>query len=197
MAKRHNHYELAFEELLRAGRTPYVAIDEARRSLVAGGSLKSADFIVSPPGGENWIVDIKGRQFPSGKTNKQYWRNWSTRDDLRSLAEWARYFGPNFSPLLVFAYHLTENRSPLPERELWTFADQRYAFVALRLADYWQAARTLSARWDTVSMRAAEFRSRAVSWQSLLETSKKMPDLESESPAKPVWQTGGGQLEWA
>ena len=114
MAKRHNHYEAAFEELLRAERLPYVAIDEKRRSLAPDGpSLKSADFLVSPAGEVNWIIDIKGRRFPSGKTNKQYWRNWSTRDDLRSLAEWARHFGPPFTPALVFAYHVTEDRSPL------------------------------------------------------------------------------------
>ena len=50
LANRDNHYEAAFEAFLRARRLPYVAVDEARRSLVADGSLKSLDFIVSPPG---------------------------------------------------------------------------------------------------------------------------------------------------
>ena len=48
MANRDNHYEAAFEAFLRARRVPYVAVDEAQRSLVADGSLKSLDFIVSP-----------------------------------------------------------------------------------------------------------------------------------------------------
>ena len=47
---RDNHYEAAFEEYLRSRRTAYIAVDEARRSLVANGSLKSLDFIVSSPG---------------------------------------------------------------------------------------------------------------------------------------------------
>jgi glutamyl-tRNA synthetase len=34
----------------------------------------------------SWLVDVKGRRFPSGDEQKQYWKNWSTRDDLRSLA---------------------------------------------------------------------------------------------------------------
>ena len=97
-------------------RLPYIAVDEARRSLVPDGSLKSLDFIVSPPGGPSWLVDVKGRRFPSGDEHHQYWKNWSTRDDLRSLAAWQRHFGDGFCPLLVFAYHLVGSRSPLPPR---------------------------------------------------------------------------------
>ena len=61
---RDNHYEAAFEAYLRARRLPYIAVDEARRSLVADGSIKSLDFIVSPPGQLSWLVDVKGRRFP-------------------------------------------------------------------------------------------------------------------------------------
>ena len=75
MANRDNHYEAAFEGFLRSRRLPYIAVDEARRSLVADGSLKSLDFIVSPkdtPTPVNWQVDVKGRRFPAGEKNKQY-----------------------------------------------------------------------------------------------------------------------------
>src|SRR4051812_21768477 len=89
MAKRENHYEAAFEAYLQAHRVPYVAVDETKRSRFVGGSMKSLDFIVSPPGRLSWLVDVKGRRFPSG-TQKQYWKNWSTRDDLVSLARWER-----------------------------------------------------------------------------------------------------------
>ena len=44
MAQRHNHYELAFEAYLRHERVAYVAVDEQRRSLIAGGSLKNLDY---------------------------------------------------------------------------------------------------------------------------------------------------------
>lgn len=51
MAKRHNHYEAAFEDYLRSRQIAYVAVDERRLAVEAIGSLKSVDFIVSPGGG--------------------------------------------------------------------------------------------------------------------------------------------------
>jgi hypothetical protein len=78
VANRDNHYEAAFEEYLRARGVPYVAVDEARRSLLSSGdSIKSLDFIVSAPGQVAWLVDVKGRRFPSGDGNKQYWKCFS------------------------------------------------------------------------------------------------------------------------
>src|SRR5947209_3771675 len=81
MAKRDNHYEAAFESWLRWLRVPYVAVDEAHRSAMPRAAIpertiKSLDFIVSPPNSPGvWLVDIKGRQFPTA--GRQYWRNWS------------------------------------------------------------------------------------------------------------------------
>src|SRR5690349_8781540 len=104
MAKRNNVYEAAFEAYLRFRRIPYVAVDEAKRSLDERQSLKSPDFIVSPVGQpRSWLVDVKGRKFPTGR-RKQYWKNWSTGDELKSLASWENLFGPHFRGLLVFAY---------------------------------------------------------------------------------------------
>ena len=156
--KRDNHYEAAFEAYLRRERLPYIAVDEARRSLVPDGSLKSLDFIVSPPSGPAWLVDVKGRRFPSGDEHHQYWKNWSTRDDLRSLAAWERHFGSGFCPLLVFAYHLVGSRSPLPAEQLFEFRGAHYGFVAVRLADFVPHARPLSESWDTVAMPTSQFR---------------------------------------
>jgi hypothetical protein len=66
MANRDNHYEAAFEAYLRSRGVPYVAVDEARRTLLGGTSIKSLDFIVSPVGAQSLLVDVKGRRFPSG-----------------------------------------------------------------------------------------------------------------------------------
>ena len=161
MANRNNHYEAAFEEYLRSREMPYVAVDEQRRSLIAGGSLKSLDFIVSPPGRMSWLVDVKGRRFPSGDEQRQYWKNWSTRDDLRSLARWEQLFGHGFCSLLVFAYHLVADRAPLPREQLFEFRGGLYGFVAIRLADYAPHARPISESWDTVAMPTAQFRASA------------------------------------
>ena len=132
LAKRDNHYELAFEEMLRSSRQPYVAVDEARRSLVGGGSLKNLDFLVSVAAGSTLLVDVKGRRFPSGAKQPQYWRNWSTADDLRGLAEWSRCFGAAATPVLVFAYLVTGHKSPVPPESLFWWRDQAYGFVAIR-----------------------------------------------------------------
>ena len=121
MANRDNHYEAAFEAYLRARGIPYVAVDEARRSLMADGvSIKSLDFIVSSPGSTVWLVDVKGRRFPSGDDqSRHYWKNWSTCDDLRSLGQWETLFGANFRGLFVFAYHVLGDRAPLPAEQLF------------------------------------------------------------------------------
>ncbi len=84
VAFEHYHYERAFEASLRAGRIPYVSVNEARKSLLppigrfpdlarvcaeAGESglpdaIKNFDFILYGAGG-NTLVDIKGRRLPS------------------------------------------------------------------------------------------------------------------------------------
>lgn len=158
MAKRDNHYEAAFEAFLRARHIPYVAVDETRRSLAPHESLKNLDFIVSPlEVGRSWLVDVKGRRFPSGR-RKQYWKNWCPRDELKSLASWELLFGPGASGLIVFAYHLVADQSPLPPEHCFAFRDQLYAFVGIRLEHYASWARTLSPKWDTVMVPTVRFR---------------------------------------
>ena len=168
---RDNHYEAAFEAYLRARRLPYIAVDEARRSLVADGSLKSLDFIVSPPGQTSWLVDVKGRRFPSGDEHHQYWKNWSTRDDLESLARWEALFGHRFTAVLVFAYHLVADVAPMPQQYLFAHQGAWYAFAAIRLGVYARWARTISPRWGTLSMPSDRFRSLAEPIQALLSES--------------------------
>jgi hypothetical protein len=192
MANRDNHYEAAFEAYLRQRRLPYIAVDEARRSLVPDGSLKSLDFIVSPPGDNSWLVDVKGRRFPSGDEHHQYWKNWSTRDDLRSLAARQQHFGSSFCPLLVFAYHLVGPRSPLPREQLFEFRGAQYGFVGVRLADYVPHARPLSDSWDTVAMPTGLFRRAARPLDSMLARSPveavgDVPDWH-EMPANLQWE---------
>jgi hypothetical protein len=165
--KRDNHYEAAFEEFLRSRHVPYVAVDEARRTLTADSSLKSLDFIVSSSQGKSWLVDVKGRRFPSGE-QKQYWKNWSTRDDLVSLSRWEKLFGERFAGLFVFAYNIHGDRSPLPSEKLFEFDGAVYGFVAIRLEYYAVHARQISPRWDTVAMPVEQFRRWAQPLDALL-----------------------------
>jgi hypothetical protein len=159
MANRDNHYEAAFEAYLRQRGVPYVAVDEARRSVLADGqSIKSLDFIVSSPGAITWLVDVKGRRFPSGDEQKQYWKNWSPRDDLRSLAQWEELFGESFRALFVFAYNIVGDRAPLPADQLFEHRGALYGFVGIELAEYAARVHPISPSWDTVAMPTAEFR---------------------------------------
>jgi hypothetical protein len=188
MANRDNHYEAAFEAFLRDRGVPYVAVDEAKRSLLGNGTtLKSLDFIVS--GGTtvvadagtsqplSWLVDVKGRKFPGGEIQKQYWKNWSTRDDLRSLAQWEELFGDHFRALFVFAYEVLGNRSPLPAEELFEFRGNWYGFIAVPLRDYAAHARPISPRWDTWAMPAGAFRRFARPLTDLLQACR-LPKAE-------------------
>jgi hypothetical protein len=158
VANRDNHYEAAFEAYLRSRSIAYVAVDEAKRSRWAEVSLKSLDFIVSLPGGTRLLVDVKGRRFPSGDDQKQYWKNWSTRDDLVSLAQWEKLFGEPFGAMFVFAYNIVGDRAPLAPDKLFEFRGGVYAFLGVRLGDFARYARPISPRWDTLAVPAAKFR---------------------------------------
>ncbi len=161
MAQRHNHYEAAFEAFLRERGVPYVAVDEAKRATFAGKSVKNLDFIVSPVGARRrWLVDVKGRKFASG-AGRQCWKNWTTRDDLESMARWQALFGATFTPLLVFAYEVVGDLSPLEGDQLFVFRQRLYAMVAIQLDHYASAAQTISPKWNTVAMPVARFREMA------------------------------------
>jgi len=180
MANRNNHYEAAFEEYLRDWTIPYVAVDESRRSMPnTGESIKSLDFIVSPDSRMSWLVDIKGRRFPAGVKNKQYWKNWSTQDDLQSLARWETFFGTGFTALLVFAFEVVGDRSPLPSKGLFNYNRRLYAFLGVRLNDYLNLGRIISPRWQTVAMSAVDFRRTAKPVSELFAIERNYPQDET------------------
>ena len=104
---------------------------------------------------------MKGRRFPAGGVQKQYWKNWSTRDDVRSLGAWQQLFGAGAQGLFVFAYEIVGDRAPLAADRLFEHAGRLYGFIGIRLDDYVTAARPLSAKWDTSAMNVARFRSLA------------------------------------
>src|SRR5262245_12014241 len=174
MAKRDNHYEAAFEAWLRWLRVPYVAVDEAHRSAAPRAGLpertiKSLDFIVSPPATGPWLVDVKGRQFPTA--GRQYWRNWSTADELESLASWEALLDNGSTGLLVFAYNVVGDQAPLPAEELFDHRGRLYAFVGIRVDHYASFAAPLSQRWGTVTMPVPRFRELARPVRELLAIS--------------------------
>ena len=175
MANRDNHYEAAFEEYLRSRGVPYVAVDEAKRSVLSsGGSIKSLDFIVSSPGPVSWLVDVKGRKFPSGESRSNTgrtgqlattWSAWPNGSGCSGRA----FAGCSFSPTTSWEAGprcLTSSFSSSP-------ANRLYAFVAVRLMDYAGHARPISAKWDTLAMPAADFRRLARPLDELLGLTEK------------------------
>lgn len=179
MAKRENHYDAAFEAYLREQEIPYVAVDEARRSPggsadTDGATLKNLDFIVSPRAADrSFLIDVKGRQFPSGR-RKQLWRNWTTRDELNSLARWEALFGDRFSSLLVFAYWVVDDVAPLPPDDLFSFRGQLYGFVGIRLHHYLTFGRLISPRWNTLAVSGGQFRALARPVHELFAADRKL-----------------------
>ena len=162
MMQRNVHYEAAFEDYLRAKGWPYVAVDQAKKAIFSGASVKSFDFLVYSESGANLLVDVKGRKFPCEKPGRKRgasraWENWVTRQDVEGLAQWEKVFGEDFMALLVFAYWLQGSPPRSPFEDVHMFRGRPYAFVGIRLADYVAAARPRSAKWQTITVPSAKF----------------------------------------
>jgi hypothetical protein len=175
MAKRTNHYDAAFEGYLRRAGVPFVVVDEARRARLNQVSLKSMDFIVTAPGNQNLLVDVKGRQFPSGcgpdrarpdrarpeRTRRGHkWENWATKDDIDSLLRWQGVFGAGFRSMLVFAYDLLNPQAAddLGAGSVFFYRGRVYSFFGIWADEYQTAMHARSASWETVSVRSREYR---------------------------------------
>lgn len=153
------NYEQAFEAYLQSQAVPYVPANEVPQSVFTGAKLKSFDFVLHPPQGAKWLVDLKGRQFPYGSAgSRRYWENWVTQADLDGLAEWEAAFGDNYEARLVFAYLLEGPPERWPAIEPFAFGHGRFAFYAVRLADYRTHCRQRSPRWSTVCVPRRTFR---------------------------------------
>lgn len=159
MTRRHIHYEAAFEDYLRSEGTAYLAVDEQKKAIFSGARVKSFDFLVYRKPGETWLVDIKGRKFPyDSPSQRRYWENWVTEDDLDGLKQWEEVFGQGFTAMIVFAYHLLGPVDRQPTPHVHPFRDAYYSFMFIPAAVYAQHARKRSAKWRTVTMPTRKFR---------------------------------------
>jgi len=160
MARKDRHYENSFQDYLRSRGIPYCPVNETKRAIFAGSKVKSFDFLVYPGGPAHWLVDVKGRRFPSISSGgaKHYWENWVTRTDLEDLQAWQSAFGAPFQAYFVFAYLLGGEPTRWPAIHPHFFNNNYYAFMAVSLDDYARHCRTRSARWQTLSVPAKIFR---------------------------------------
>jgi len=179
MAQRRFHYEQAFEHYLRACRAPYVAVDEARKSLLptaAAASLKGGDCDAAPtkPGAiksfdfvvyaedRSLLVDVKGRMFGSAKaklmeSNRRF-ESWVTNEDIEGLQEWERLFGDTFTAVFVFLYCLRQQPPDALFEEVFEFGGKFYAMREIELATYREFMVQRSERWGTVHLPPEAFR---------------------------------------
>lgn len=182
MVLRRFHYDKAFEHYLRLHAIPYVAVDEARRSLVHRQTLdnvtsdllpkpknmecasadantierlKSFDFVVYQSDSPNLLIDVKGRKF-TGKWGRSF-QNWVTEDDVRDLQAWARLFGDGFEPMLVFLFWCESQPPDALFLDVFSLSGRWYAVQSVALRDYEQHMRPRSKRWNTVSVPAKDF----------------------------------------
>lgn len=167
MAQRRHHYEAAFEEYLRCRRIPYVAVDEARKTLLpadarpmrgpaAAGPLKSFDFVLYGPD-ENLLAEVKGRKVVGRTSGAGRLESWATREDVESLAAWERLFGEGFRAAFVFVYWWdAQPAAPLFE-DVFEHRGRWYALRLIRLDAYAAVMRPRSERWGTVHLPSADF----------------------------------------
>ncbi len=165
--KRTGHYEAAFEDYLRRKGLPYIAVDEAKRALFAGAKLKSFDFVVYRPQGDNLLVDVKGRACRADRSHGSL-PNWVTREDIDDLRQWQEIFGHGFAAMFLFVYHWPEAPAQAPFKDLFQFQERWYGMLAIGLGDYRQAMRARSESWGTVHLPTADFRKLAKPFEEWL-----------------------------
>ena len=158
---RSNHYEAAFEAFLRDREVAFVAVDEAKRSTLGDGPIKSLDFIIVGPETARLVVDVKGRKFPGGTAAapRKVWQNWADAEDVSGLVRWATHFGPDFRGLLAFVYQIVPPFA-LPDGtpDQFLFRDRRYLMRAVSALEYREQMRRRSQRWGTVHVPTSAFR---------------------------------------
>lgn len=160
MADRKVHYEAAFEAYLRGMGVPCVVVDEARKAVFANARLKSFDFVVYSRKGPNLLVDVKGRQLRSRRQGGHAtFQTWATQQDVEDLMQWQQVFGDGFAAVLAFVYWI--DPPLIPETGMFEYRDRWYWILGVDLVAYRNAMRRRSAKWETVCLPAAEFRSLA------------------------------------
>lgn len=160
MGQGHFHYEEAFEDYLRSVGRPFVAVDDAKKAVFSGAQIKSFDFLVYSERQSNWLVDVKGRKLTIDRDGgRGHLENWTTRQDVVGLQQWARVFGEGFAGLIVFVYWVTHPEHGHPEvGQSHTFRGRRYLLAATPVDAYAAALRDRSRKWQTVSVPARQFR---------------------------------------
>ncbi len=138
-----NHYEQAFSGLLVEAGVRALAVEQARRPVLNGVTLKNFDVMVQ---GSDAILalDLKGRRD----------RPWVSRTDLFSMMGWRTLLQGKAEPAFLFAFfsrlfELPGRVADLPCTRHETPAGV-YRFCLLDLESAQRLAKPRSARWGTL-----------------------------------------------
>jgi hypothetical protein len=163
MPGRISHYESAFQAFLQSRSIPFVRVEEVKKALFADAKLKSFDFVVYSKKGPNLLIDVKGRSHrnrPGKKTPvspKRRFDAWSAERDLTDLVQWEQVFGDGFKGLLTFVYWM-DSSPAINHTGMFRHQDRWYLMMGIDLAAYRNRMRRRSAKWETVSLTAEDFR---------------------------------------
>ena len=149
--KIHAHYEEAFRHFLADHRIPFVTVQQLARSADSVGRIKNFDFLVHVPAGNHFIVDVKGKRFPSASGSREvFWENWIHLDDLDGLVAWEEHFGPGYTGLLVFVYWLQADVPAPADLNVFQHHGRQYFMVGITVADFLDNCRRRSLRWQAL-----------------------------------------------
>ena len=150
-AQNHAHYEEAFRQYLSDHRVPFVTVEQVARRADAVGRIKNFDLLVHAPTGAHYIVEVKGKRFPSAsRRGETFWENWIHLDDLEGLQAWEEHFGPGYVGLLVFVYWLQADVDSPADLRVYEHRDRQYLMVGVTAADFSEACRRRSLRWQAL-----------------------------------------------
>ncbi len=181
MAQRCHHYEQAFEHgYLRSRRIPYVAVNEARKSLIpdpghgspSDPALKSFDFVLYGAS-TNLLVEIKGRRLASPPARRPRLECWATQDDVDSLRAWERLFGSGFTAAFVFVYWCEGIPASALFEEMIEHHGRSYALRVVPVSTYAAEMRPRSPKWRTVHLPAPAFERACIPLAGALGISKR------------------------
>lgn len=166
-----NHFETAFAAWLGENRLTFVPVDQAKRAAFARCNIKSFDFLIYPRccGKDVLLAEVKGRRFEGSSLERLTGLPcWVTMEDIRGLMKWEDIFGPGYKGYFIFAYEIAKPDVDLDRFRSFEFGDRRYVYLCIAAEEYSKAMRSRSARWQTVTLGAEDFRRCAVEIEKLV-----------------------------
>jgi len=170
-----NVYEQAFECFLTENKLPFIWIDQSKCLKFADGPVKNFDFLVRPESDAPILIELKGRTFKgTSLAGLKGLDGWVTFEDVRALSHWLDQFQedtPVAQAIFVFAFRFANIDIETDGWPLYDYSGQRFLFLAIPLEKYANTMKIRSPKWQTVVMKAEDFRQCAIPIEEILKQS--------------------------